>query len=52
MKKISLFMINLFFCLLSGTGISMADTDVLVYCDSDYPPYSYLEGDEIKGIYT
>lgn len=29
-----------------------ADIPVTVYADSKYPPYSYLEGGEAKGIYT
>ncbi len=30
----------------------MAETPVTVYCDDNYPPYSYLENGEVKGIYT
>ncbi len=30
----------------------MAETRVTVYCDDNYPPYSYLENGEVKGIYT
>lgn len=28
------------------------DIEITVYCDDSYPPYSYLENDQIKGIYT
>ena len=31
---------------------SGAETRVTVYCDDNYPPYSYVEGGKVKGIYT
>lgn len=34
------------------SGYLMAKTDVTIYCDDSYPPYSYKEDREIKGIYT
>lgn len=29
-----------------------APIDVLILCDAGYPPYSYAEGDEAKGLYA
>jgi len=44
--------ITFLFCLLGIACSAFAGIDVLVYCDDNYPPYSYQEGIEVKGIYT
>jgi len=35
-----------------SSSVSAADIKVTVYADDNYPPYSYQERGEIKGIYT
>jgi len=40
-------------CLLLGTGVSCHAAQVVVlYGDSDYPPYSYVENGKFTGIYV
>ncbi len=53
MKKIAVGSIVLFFITFFWeVSYVSADIDVLVYCDDNYPPYSFEEKDEAKGIYT
>jgi polar amino acid transport system substrate-binding protein len=40
------------FCLIFSAVVFAKDIDVVVYASQDYPPYSYKENGEIKGIYT
>ncbi len=35
-----------------ATGAACAASPVLIYGDDDYPPYSYVENGQLKGIYT
>ena len=44
MKKIILYIIMSFFI--------FGEEKVIIYCDQDYPPYTYLEKNEIAGIYV
>lgn len=49
-ENTSLFLAFLFF--FGFAAILHAKTAVTVYCDNNYPPYSYVENDEAKGIYV
>ncbi|WP_144172309.1 MULTISPECIES: substrate-binding periplasmic protein [Pseudomonas] len=44
--------ILLFACVWHATSWAGTPIDVVILCDAGYPPYSYAEGDEAKGIYT
>lgn len=44
MKKLLIF---IFFC-----SIVFAKEKVIIYCDQDYPPYTYLDKEELNGIYV
>ncbi|WP_349733464.1 substrate-binding periplasmic protein [Pseudomonas jessenii] len=39
-------------CVWHATSWAGAPIDVVILCDAGYPPYSYAEGDEAKGIYA
>lgn len=39
-------------CTLHVTSWADAPIEVVILCDAAYPPYSYAEGDEARGIYT
>ena len=53
MKNISSFLPTLIFSIIiSYFGFCHAATRVTVYCDDNYPPYSYMEEGEAKGIYV
>lgn len=43
MKKLIIF---IFFC-----SLAFAKEKVIVYCDQDYPPYTFLDKTELNGIY-
>jgi len=51
MKNVQLF-ICIFICLYIPRLALSSDIDVEIYADDSYPPYSYNEGGELKGIYT
>lgn len=42
----------IFLFILLGFDFCYATTKVTIYCDDNYPPYSYLEEGETKGIYV
>lgn len=44
--------ILLFACFWHATSWAGTPIDVVILCDAGYPPYSYAEGDEAKGIYA
>lgn len=44
--------IFLFTCVWHTFNWAGTPIDVVILCDAGYPPYSYAEGDEAKGIYT
>jgi len=44
--------IAIIFCLIFSSAVFAKDINVVVYALDDYPPYSYEENGEIKGIYT
>jgi len=50
MKKSLWFTVMILFCLLT-CGAETSKTDVIVYCDDNYPPYSYGVGGQARGIY-
>lgn len=39
-------------CALYARSWASSPVDVVILCDAGYPPYSYAEGDEAKGLYT
>ncbi|WGK91561.1 substrate-binding periplasmic protein [Pseudomonas migulae] len=39
-------------CAMHANSWASAPIDVVILCDAGYPPYSYAEGDEAKGLYT
>ncbi|MCY1263556.1 MULTISPECIES: substrate-binding periplasmic protein [Pseudomonas] len=39
-------------CAIHAKSWASAPIDVVILCDAGYPPYSYAEGDEAKGLYT
>ena len=39
-------------CALHSRSWASDPIDVVILCDAGYPPYSYAEGDEAKGLYT
>ncbi|WPC06174.1 transporter substrate-binding domain-containing protein [Pseudomonas benzenivorans] len=39
-------------CVLHATSWARAPVDVVILCDAGYPPYSYAEEGEAKGIYA
>lgn len=39
-------------CAMHTKSWASAPIDVVILCDAGYPPYSYAEGDEAKGLYT
>lgn len=41
-----------FYCLFFAAGSVLAKIEVVIYSDNNYPPYSYEEEKEAKGIYT
>jgi polar amino acid transport system substrate-binding protein len=43
---------RLVFCYCLGVASAQAGEAVVLYGDAAYPPYSYLEGKEFKGIYV
>ncbi|WP_409265201.1 substrate-binding periplasmic protein [Pseudomonas sp. KCJK8521] len=49
MPRLSIF---LFACVWHAMSWAGTPIDVVILCDAGYPPYSYAEGDEAKGIYT
>ena len=38
--------------LIAASARAEAPTPVVIYGDDDYPPYSYVENGQLKGIYT
>jgi len=52
MKKSIVFTAIFALCFTLSADIFAADTEVAVYADESYPPYSYKEDGEIRGIYT
>lgn len=51
MKTIQLF-ICFFVCAYIPSLVFAADIEVQIYADESYPPYTYLDEGELKGIYT
>ncbi|MBT3310327.1 MAG: transporter substrate-binding domain-containing protein [Gammaproteobacteria bacterium] len=49
MRKVILF---LYMLLIPPLEVMAEEVQVQVYADQDYPPYSYIEQGEVKGIYT
>ncbi len=46
-------MMRLWCCLLMGVCLlAQAKTRVEILADANYPPYSWQEGEEVKGIYA
>lgn len=45
-------LIALLGCVLYTKSWASSPIDVVILCDAGYPPYSYAEGDEAKGLYT
>ncbi|WP_413704316.1 substrate-binding periplasmic protein [Pseudomonas sp. Pseusp16] len=39
-------------CAMHAKSWAGSPIDVVILCDAGYPPYSYAEGDEAKGLYT
>ncbi|MHC8334418.1 substrate-binding periplasmic protein [Pseudomonas sp. LB3P25] len=39
-------------CAMHAKSWASSPIDVVILCDAGYPPYSYAEGDEVKGLYT
>jgi polar amino acid transport system substrate-binding protein len=39
-------------CAMHAKSWASSPIDVVILCDAGYPPYSYAEGDEAKGLYT
>lgn len=39
-------------CAIHAKSWASAPLDLVILCDAGYPPYSYADGDEAKGLYT